>query len=220
MHPHVALVLWEAGTAVRALGPAGHKRVRPCLKGKGTVVKQATWYLPQAFVCEHTGAQHTCLYTTHTKQGLSVAQTVLEISMKLIVVLNSQQSSHLSFLSGEITGVSYHAQLIDNSYSNCQDQLLMYAGLAMDESPLECFRFSWEPLNVCNSCEWRRQWVCCWVVNGVWFGHLMSLDFSFAVCRIQKWDEMVSKAHPKNSELHNLKIFLNTGVQTRLNSMK
>lgn len=42
MHPHVALVLWEAGTAVRALGPADHQRVRPCLKGKGTVVKQAT----------------------------------------------------------------------------------------------------------------------------------------------------------------------------------
>lgn len=64
-------MLWEAGTEVRALGPAGHQRVRPCLKGKGTAVKQATCYLPQAFVCEHAGAQHTCLYTTHTKQGVA-----------------------------------------------------------------------------------------------------------------------------------------------------
>lgn len=41
-HPHGALVLWEAVTAVRALGPVGHQQVRPCLKGKGRVAKQAT----------------------------------------------------------------------------------------------------------------------------------------------------------------------------------
>lgn len=63
--------------------------------------------------------------------------------MELTVVLNSPQFSYLSFLSGEITGVSYHAHFYyATSMATVRTQLLIYAGLAMDENPLECFRLS------------------------------------------------------------------------------
>lgn len=81
MHPHGALVLGrEAGSAVRALGPAGHQCARPCLRGKGRWQSRP----PDIFLrplCVSTLEHSILAYIPPTQNRGSLAQTVLEIWM-------------------------------------------------------------------------------------------------------------------------------------------